>query len=69
MIAGMQMFLHLLYPPDFQLFPEMIHSEDPVSVMNTLTIGIFHLKEKVPKWFQSQAQKLQNENVFINCLQ
>jgi hypothetical protein len=44
MTEEMQMFLHLLYPPAFQLFPEMIHSENHLSVMNTLTTVIFHLK-------------------------
>jgi hypothetical protein len=47
MTDEMQMFLHLLYPPAFQLFAEIILSENHVSVMNTLTIVIFHLK--VPK--------------------
>jgi len=47
MTEEMQMFLYLLYPRDFQLFPEIILSENHVSVMNTLTIVIFHLK--VPK--------------------
>ena len=45
MIEEMQMSLHLLYPPAFQLFPEMIHPENHVSVMNTLTIVIFHVKD------------------------